>query len=75
MLFIDRLPTVQASQALNDLQDDCNLHLSTGLEDLDNALSPPSPNESRDSPSNGGIKRGQLTEIWGPPGTGKTAIS
>jgi hypothetical protein len=71
----DRLPTIQASQALNELQRDNGLHLSTGLEDLDKALLPPSPGEPQSSSFNGGVKRGQVTEIWGPPGTGKTAIS
>ncbi|KID71024.1 DNA recombination/repair protein RecA/RadB, ATP-binding domain protein, partial [Metarhizium hybridum] len=70
-----RLPTVQASQALNELQDDGNLYLSTGLEELDQALLPPTPAGSPGSTSVGGIKRGQITEIWGPSGTGKTAVS
>ncbi|KAH0597360.1 hypothetical protein MHUMG1_04738 [Metarhizium humberi] len=70
-----RLPTVQASQALNELQDDGNLYLSTGLEELDQALLPPTPARSPGSTSVGGIKRGQITEIWGPSGTGKTAVS
>ncbi|KAG8422909.1 hypothetical protein J3459_009936 [Metarhizium acridum] len=70
-----RLPTVQASQALNELQDDSNLYLSTGLEELDQVLLPPPPTGSPSSTSIGGIKKGQITEIWGPPGTGKTAVS
>lgn len=74
--FADRLPTVQASQALNELQDDSSHCLSTGLEELDKALFPSSYSESHSSSTtDGGIKRGQVTEIWGPPGTGKTALS
>ncbi|KAK2592832.1 hypothetical protein QQS21_009470 [Conoideocrella luteorostrata] len=72
---VDRLPTVQASQALNELQDDNHLYISTGLEELDNALLPPSLADSQNSCTRGGVKRGQVTELWGPPGTGKTAIS
>lgn len=73
---IDRLPTVQASQALNELQDDSSHCLSTGLGELDRALLPSSLSESHSSSTtDGGVKRGQVTEIWGPPGTGKTALS
>ncbi|RDA96228.1 hypothetical protein CP533_1724 [Ophiocordyceps camponoti-saundersi (nom. inval.)] len=58
-----RLPTVAASQALDELDDD---PLPTGLDRLDRALS---------SRPHGGFKRGQVTEIWGPPGAGKTALA
>ncbi|TWU76585.1 hypothetical protein ED733_007995 [Metarhizium rileyi] len=42
-----RLPTVQASQALNELQDDSDLYLSTGLKELDHALLPSSSTASQ----------------------------
>ncbi|GAB0133058.1 hypothetical protein EsDP_00001474 [Epichloe bromicola] len=70
-----RLPTVQASQALNDLQDGTNLYISTGLEGLDKALLSRFATESQNASHHGGVKRGQVTELWGPPGTGRTAIA
>ncbi|PHH87465.1 hypothetical protein CDD83_8842 [Cordyceps sp. RAO-2017] len=64
-----RLPTVAASQALDDLEHELALPLSTGLDSLDRAL------VGADAGRRGGIERGQVTEIWGPPGTGKTALA
>ncbi|RCI09425.1 hypothetical protein L249_3756 [Ophiocordyceps polyrhachis-furcata BCC 54312] len=58
-----RLPTVAASQALEEFEKD---PLPTGLDRLDRALS---------SGHRGGFKRGQVTEVWGPPGAGKTAFA
>ncbi|PHH68684.1 hypothetical protein CDD80_7344 [Ophiocordyceps camponoti-rufipedis] len=60
-----RLPTVAASQALDELQDQ---PLPTGLDRLDRALAAPEV-------LRGGFRRGQVTEIWGPPGSGKTALA
>ncbi|EED20724.1 conserved hypothetical protein [Talaromyces stipitatus ATCC 10500] len=45
--------------------------LRTGLDGLDDAIC--APGTSR--PSSSGIPRGSITEIYGPPGVGKTAIS
>ncbi|KAJ4149578.1 hypothetical protein NW754_001017 [Fusarium falciforme] len=69
-----RLPTVSASQALDELGSDASNHVSTGLEDLDHALAGTVSVDSQDSTPKGGVHRGQVTEIWGPPGTGKTAL-
>ncbi|KAI8686918.1 RECA-2 domain-containing protein [Fusarium sp. Ph1] len=69
-----RLPTVSASQALDELRGDASSHVSTGLEDLDHALAGTVSVDSQDSTPKGGVHRGQVTEIWGPPGTGKTAL-
>lgn len=69
-----RLPTVSASQALDELGGDASNHVSTGLEDLDHALAGTVSVDSQDSAPKGGVHRGQVTEIWGPPGTGKTAL-
>lgn len=69
-----RLPTVSASQALDELGGDASNHVSTGLEDLDHALAGTVSVDSQDSTPKGGVHRGQVTEIWGPPGTGKTAL-
>jgi len=57
---LDRLPTVSASAALRKLADEGGLAVSTGLKGLDRILG-------------GGWKRGEVTEVWGPPGVGKTA--
>lgn len=68
---LDRLPTVTASAALEELKQDQTIHISTGLDELDKHLQDASSSASQVS---GGVKRGQVTEIWGPPGTGKTAL-
>lgn len=62
---------MSAAQALEELNNDSFTHISTGLPELDKALS---WRTSADSDEKGGLARGQLTEIWGPPGVGKTAI-
>ncbi|KAF5007447.1 hypothetical protein FDECE_6209 [Fusarium decemcellulare] len=72
--WTDRLPTVSASQALDELGDDASNHVSTGLEDLDHALLGAASVDSQETTRKGGVQRGQVTEIWGPPGTGKTAL-
>ncbi|KEZ40477.1 hypothetical protein SAPIO_CDS8362 [Scedosporium apiospermum] len=78
----DRLPAVSAAQALEDLNDDPSQCVSTGLCKLDRALSatPESLRRLRTGDDNvhpaapSGVHRGQVTEIWGPPGVGKTAM-
>ncbi|KAK0668727.1 P-loop containing nucleoside triphosphate hydrolase protein [Cercophora samala] len=54
-----RLPTVSAAQALEDFEETQNHHISTGLSVLD---------------ASNGIQKGSVTEIWGPPGVGKTTF-
>lgn len=72
---IDRLPTVPASQALEELKADPAAHVSTGLTALDRALLGLDSEDSQNAAAvHGGVKRGQVTEIWGPPGCGKTAL-
>lgn len=68
------MPTVQASQVFRELQDDSNSFIPTGIESLDDALASESLSQLRDLGHSGGIKKGQVTELWGPPGTGKTAV-
>ncbi|VUC24822.1 unnamed protein product [Clonostachys rosea] len=70
-----RLPTVSASAILDELKNDSSAYLSTGLPDLDKNLQSATSSESQDLDVTGGIKRGQVTELWGPPGSGKTAIA
>jgi hypothetical protein len=74
LTLADRLPTVSASQALDDLGCDASTHVSTGLEGLDRSLLGPVAFDSQDAVVKGGVQRGQVTEIWGPPGSGKTAL-
>ena len=60
---------MSAAQALDDLNDGPSRCVSTGLRDLDGALAGTGEGEGA-----GGVSRGQVTEIWGPPGVGKTAM-
>ncbi|KAF9870350.1 hypothetical protein CkaCkLH20_12197 [Colletotrichum karsti] len=69
-----RLPTVSAAQVLEDLDEDLSRHIPTGLESLDKTLDASGSSEHSDSKRPGGILKGQVTEIWGPPGSGKTAL-
>ncbi|KAK8167683.1 P-loop containing nucleoside triphosphate hydrolase protein [Phyllosticta citrichinensis] len=70
-----RLPTVSASQAFNALKNKVPRSLSTGLTHLDALLSPRSLGVQHNASSQtGGLPRGQVTEIYGPPGAGKTAF-
>ncbi|KAL9941375.1 hypothetical protein ACHAO5_009056, partial [Verticillium nonalfalfae] len=69
-----RLPTVSAADALEDLDDATTRYVSTGLPDLDEALGSASAacddhhRPTAASKRAGGIPRGQVAEIWGPPG-------
>lgn len=69
--FLDRLPTVSAAQALEGLTGDPSAHVSTGLPKLDRALTGRTTTASNEE---SGLSKGQITEIWGPPGVGKTAV-
>ncbi|KAJ4164988.1 hypothetical protein LMH87_006638 [Akanthomyces muscarius] len=70
-----RLPTVSASQALAALEDEGSNCVSTGIKALDKFLVPFSvSSQMYGSGKPRGIKRGQVTEIWGPPGSGRTAL-
>ncbi|GAB1316643.1 DNA repair protein RAD51 homolog 3 [Madurella fahalii] len=64
-----RLPTVSAAEALQDLERNEGSHISTGLAALDASLS-----LELDGAHRGGIQKGHVTEVWGPPGAGKTAL-
>ncbi|KLU86161.1 hypothetical protein, variant [Magnaporthiopsis poae ATCC 64411] len=82
-----RLPTVSAAQAHADLSCDPSRFVSTGLDALDAQLSATPGNDNDDNggdhasaataaagPVGGGVQRGIVTEIWGPPGVGKTSL-
>ncbi|KAK3939772.1 P-loop containing nucleoside triphosphate hydrolase protein [Diplogelasinospora grovesii] len=59
-----------ASQILEEIDNDGPAVISTGLATLDAALSASLDSVAEDS----GIPRGHVTEIWGPPGAGKTSF-
>lgn len=68
------MPTVSAAQALEDLKSSPTRCISTGLSLLDYALQNREPQLQDAEPFYGGVSRGKVTEIYGPPGAGKTAI-
>jgi len=70
----DRMPTVSAAQALEDLKSSPTRCISTGLPLLDYALQNREPQLQETGPFYGGVSRGRVTEIYGPPGVGKTAL-
>ncbi|KAG9259066.1 P-loop containing nucleoside triphosphate hydrolase protein [Emericellopsis atlantica] len=70
-----RLPTVSASAALEELVEGHATHISTGIGALDRLLAAEDLAPADPTTTRGGIKRGQVTEIWGPPGSGKVALS
>ncbi|KAI1461525.1 P-loop containing nucleoside triphosphate hydrolase protein [Annulohypoxylon moriforme] len=69
-----RLPTVSAAQALEDLGTDLQRFISTNLTSLDHNLNDVISDNSSTLPHPGGLQKGQVVEIWGPPGSGKTAF-
>ncbi|CCD33944.1 hypothetical protein BofuT4_P051340.1 [Botrytis cinerea T4] len=71
-----RMPTVSAAQALQDLESSPTRCISTGLSLLDLALQNKDPLQVSTSVdhNHGGIPRGKVTEIYGPPGVGKTTL-
>jgi RecA/RadA recombinase len=60
---------VSAAQALEDLERDNSNFISTGLASLDASL-----RSGLDGSGPAGIRKGHVTEVWGPPGAGKTAL-
>ncbi|KAJ4291791.1 hypothetical protein N0V90_009686 [Kalmusia sp. IMI 367209] len=67
----DRLPTVSASQTLQTLHAQGSRTVQTGLSQLDRHLA---PHGLLGRAVVGGYMRGKVTEIFGPPGVGKTAL-
>ncbi|KAE8354104.1 P-loop containing nucleoside triphosphate hydrolase protein [Aspergillus coremiiformis] len=67
-----------ASQSLHASNASVNSAISTGIPHLDEAIRPPSPEDvpggNRDAEPNG-IPCGHVTEIFGPPGAGKTSLA
>lgn len=71
----DRLPTFSASQALQNLWSTSRRPISTGLRRLDAALQGKDYESSSQDDLLCGISRGEVTEVYGPPGVGKTAFA
>lgn len=67
----DRLATVSATQALKAVQDDPDTYVSLGLEGLDALLC---HGAGAGVSSGRGLALGQMAELIGPPGVGKTTI-
>lgn len=65
---------MSAAQALDDLDGDPSRCVSTGLRDLDRALAHGEDVGGEREEMAGGVGRGQVVEVWGPPGVGKTAM-
>ncbi|KAL8923109.1 MAG: hypothetical protein Q9208_004793 [Pyrenodesmia sp. 3 TL-2023] len=70
-----RLPTISASQALQDNADAPQKSISTGLPSLDRIISGKALPATASRNSTGGLPCGQVTEVYGPPGAGKTMFS
>ncbi|KAL8756144.1 MAG: hypothetical protein Q9184_004586 [Pyrenodesmia sp. 2 TL-2023] len=70
-----RLPTISASQALQDNADAPQKSISTGLPSLDCIISGGALSGTASSYPTGGLPCGQVTEVYGPPGAGKTMFS
>jgi RecA/RadA recombinase len=68
------MPTVSAAQALQDLKWSHTRCISTGLDLLDAFLQNRESVSSDVEPLYGGVSRGKVTEVYGPPGIGKTAL-
>jgi hypothetical protein len=67
---LDRLPTVSAAEALRRFREAGGRVIPTGIPELDARLT----GHALSSYGRGGVVRGQLTEVFGPPGCGKTAF-
>lgn len=66
---------MSAAQALEEISTDPRRFISTGIRALDKALvSVQNDDVDASSSGLGGFQRGQVAEIWGPPGSGKTAL-
>ncbi|KAH8659258.1 P-loop containing nucleoside triphosphate hydrolase protein [Tricladium varicosporioides] len=69
-----RMPTLSAAQALQSLRSSPTRCIPTSLPLLDYALQNRQPQPEGSEPFFGGVSRGKVTEIYGPPGVGKTAL-
>lgn len=72
--MVDRLPTQSAVGVLRAAKEESarNRPISTGLANLDAILRPRYAHSKTNS--QGGLAVGQITEVIGPPGIGRTAL-
>ncbi|KAI9768400.1 MAG: hypothetical protein M1835_006882 [Candelina submexicana] len=70
-----RLPTVSASQALQSIGSLKSRTISTGLKTVDGILQGRYTSQQVQRHGKGGLPRGHVTEVYGPPGVGKTAFA
>ncbi|KAL9095305.1 MAG: hypothetical protein Q9165_002562 [Trypethelium subeluteriae] len=70
-----RLPTISASQALESRKIQRPQAVSIGLPQLDELLEGRDVDHETERGTTGGLARGKVTEIYGPPGVGKTAVA
>ncbi|KAE8375995.1 P-loop containing nucleoside triphosphate hydrolase protein [Aspergillus bertholletiae] len=74
----NRVVSFPASQSLHASAASVSDAISTGIPQLDEAIRPPSPGDvpgrTREMDSNG-VLCGHVTEIFGPPGAGKTSLA
>ena len=69
------MPTISASEALQHAasqDDDTSIRL--GVAQIDALLSGLEPQPTAPSSPAGGLARGEVTELIGPPGVGKTCL-
>ena len=66
----DRLPTISASQALQQSTPAATPAIPFELSTLDAFIA----GNAAEPPITGGLRRGQICELYGPPGVGKTAL-
>ena len=79
MTVPDRVVPVSASQSLHaSSASRCRGAVSTGLPHLDWAIYPGldgNPTGLKDDRKTQGVPSGRVTEIFGPPGAGKTSLA
>ena len=70
------MPTISASQVLQKIKENLPRAIPTGLPLLDNILlgRPLGGQDVGAKRARGGLTRGKVAEIYGPPGVGKTAF-
>lgn len=72
---LDRLATVSASEALQEASELVDRDgIKLGLEHLDALLSGSASTANASKTGPAGILRGEVTEIYGPPGAGKSTL-
>ncbi|MCJ1356863.1 MAG: hypothetical protein MMC33_006859 [Icmadophila ericetorum] len=69
-----RLPTISAIDALNNVTTTRHSAISTGLPALDRVLQGRKAHVGSQGEGTGGLSRGAITEVYGPPGVGKTCF-